>query len=110
MGYPTLLLTVLALALVALTGVLLAGRRHWPKKTARLIRETAALCAGAAAGALILGSLPAVIVVTVGGDIDERYTMWLLAAIGAFAGLVLSGAGNWLLRRKRRSTISASPL
>lgn len=104
MGYTALLTVVLSLALLALLGILLSGRRQWNRRITRIVRDASGVVAGAAAGALILGSIPAVMVVTVAGEVDERYTMWLLAAIGAAAGTAIAGTGSWLVHRRSRNS------
>lgn len=104
MGYTTLLITVFSLAMLALLGILLSGRKHWKRRITKIVRDASGVIAGAAAGALILGSLPAVMVITVAGEVDDRYTMWLLAAIGAAAGATIAGTGSWLVRRRSRNS------
>lgn len=97
MDYVALLTIVLALALLALFGILISGRKQWGRKVTQTVRDISGVIAGAAAGALLLGSIPAVMVITVAGEVDDRYTLWLLAVIGATGGAVLAGLGSWLI-------------
>lgn len=98
MDYITLLTIVLALALLALLGILVSGRKHWGLKITQAVRDVSGIIAGAAAGSLLLGSIPAVMVITVEGKVDARFTLWLLAIIGAAGGAVLAAVGSWFIR------------